>query len=128
MCSRTISSSQTKTRLRTVFLNAQLLDTPQREWKMVASVVCNSLPCSRGSAYNDTHHPGCGDVADITNNGGKKAAESDCTMACPGDPLHLCGGPQMLQLYLWNGALNTWNAPTNIGRYEVLTFCAWMYV
>jgi hypothetical protein len=65
---------------------------------------------------------GCGDVADITNNGGKTAAESDCAMPCTGDPLHLCGGFWMLQLYLWEGNLSTWNTPANIGRYEVLTF------
>ncbi|KAI9440955.1 copper radical oxidase [Lactarius indigo] len=62
----------------------------------------------------------CGDVMDITNNGGKTATESDCATACSGDPLHLCGGSWRLQLYLWNGDLNTWHAPTNIGRYEYL--------
>ncbi|KAI9461541.1 galactose oxidase [Russula earlei] len=62
----------------------------------------------------------CGDVADITNNGGTTATETDCSMACSGDPLHLCGGAQRLQLYLWNGNLNTWNRPANIGRYEYL--------
>ncbi|KAI0246520.1 copper radical oxidase [Lactifluus subvellereus] len=62
----------------------------------------------------------CGDVADITNNGGKTAPETECSMACSGDPLHLCGGTRRLQLYLWNGNLFTWNTPTNIGRYEYL--------
>ena len=62
---------------------------------------------------------GCGDEADITNNGGTQAAETDCSMACSGDPLHLCGDGLRLQLYLWNGSLNTWHAPANIGRYEV---------
>jgi hypothetical protein len=65
---------------------------------------------------------GCGDVADITNNGGTQAAETDCSMACSGDPLHLCGGAQRLQLYLWNGNLNTWHTPANIGQYEVRTY------
>jgi hypothetical protein len=64
---------------------------------------------------------GCGDVADITNNGGTTAAETDCTMACSGDPLHLCGGAERLQLYLWNGDLNNWQTPANIGGYEVRT-------
>jgi hypothetical protein len=64
---------------------------------------------------------GCGDVADITNNGGTTAAETDCAMPCTGDPLHLCGGPNRLQLYLWNGNLNNWKTPANIGRYEVRT-------
>ncbi|KAN0105464.1 copper radical oxidase [Russula decolorans] len=62
----------------------------------------------------------CGDVEDITNNGGTTALETDCTTACSGDPLHLCGGPQRLQLYLWNGTLNNWQIPANIGRYEYL--------
>ncbi|KAH8993021.1 copper radical oxidase [Lactarius akahatsu] len=62
----------------------------------------------------------CGDAADITDNGGKTAAESDCSTACSGDPLHLCGGTWRLQLYLWNGTLNTWGTPANIGRYEYL--------
>lgn len=66
---------------------------------------------------------GCGDVEDIANNGGTAALETDCTMACSGDPLHLCGGAQRLQLYLWNGILNNWQIPTNIGRYEVRTKC-----
>lgn len=64
---------------------------------------------------------GCGDLEDITNNGGTTALETDCTTACSGDPLHLCGGPQRLQLYLWNGTLNNWQIPANIGRYEVCT-------
>ncbi|KAI9453093.1 copper radical oxidase [Lactarius psammicola] len=62
----------------------------------------------------------CGDVADITNNGGTTAPESDCTMACSGDSLHLCGDAWRLQLYLWNGNLNTWNTPANTGQYEYL--------
>lgn len=68
-----------------------------------------------------THSLGCGDLVDITNDGGTTAAETDCTTACSGDPLHLCGGPQRLQLYLWNGTLNNWQTPANIGRYEVRT-------
>ncbi|KAF8264446.1 copper radical oxidase [Lactarius quietus] len=62
----------------------------------------------------------CGDVADITNNGGTTAAESDCSMPCSGDSLYACGGSWRLQLYLWNGTLNTWYTPANIGRYEYL--------
>ncbi|KAH8995153.1 copper radical oxidase [Lactarius hatsudake] len=66
------------------------------------------------------HECWCGDVADITNNGGTTAPESDCTMPCSGDPLHLCGNGWRLQLYLWNGTLNNWGTPSNIGRYEYL--------
>ncbi|KAI9438941.1 copper radical oxidase [Lactarius indigo] len=60
----------------------------------------------------------CGDVGDIAANGGVTAPETDCVQACSGDPLHLCGGPQRLQLYLWDGTLTTWHTPSNIGRYE----------
>jgi hypothetical protein len=74
--------------------------------------------------YSQIHHSiGCGDVEDITNNGGTTAPETDCTTACSGDPLRLCGGAQRLQLYLWNGTLNNWQIPANIGRYEVRTKC-----
>ncbi|KAH9979503.1 copper radical oxidase [Lactifluus volemus] len=62
----------------------------------------------------------CGDFANIAANGGTTAPETDCNMACTGDPLHLCGGAQRLQLYLWNGNLVTWNTPANTGRYEYL--------
>ncbi|KAH9075011.1 copper radical oxidase [Lactarius deliciosus] len=66
------------------------------------------------------HECWCGDVADITNNGGTTAPESDCTIPCSGDSLHLCGDGWRLQLYLWNGTLNNWATPANIGRYEYL--------
>jgi hypothetical protein len=66
---------------------------------------------------------GCGDVEDITNNRGTTSPETDCTTACSGDPLRLCGGAQRLQLYLWNGTLNNWLIPADIGRYEVRTKC-----
>ncbi|KIY43224.1 copper radical oxidase [Fistulina hepatica ATCC 64428] len=60
----------------------------------------------------------CGDISDVMANGGVMGMESECTMACSGDPIHLCGGPQRLQLYYWNGDMNVWNAPENIGYYE----------
>lgn len=46
--------------------------------------------------------------------------ESECNMLCPGDPYHLCGGQQRLQLYEWNGNLNVWNQLSNPGHYEFL--------
>ena len=67
------------------------------------------------------HSLGCGDVADISNNGGVTAPETDCNMTCSGDSSHLCGGFYRLQLYLWKGTLNNWQTPSNIGRYEVCT-------
>ncbi|KAJ2980318.1 hypothetical protein NUW58_g6975 [Xylaria curta] len=46
----------------------------------------------------------CGDIKTVT-----KSAESDCNIACPGDPHHLCGGGQRLSYYQWAGApLTTW--------------------
>ena len=62
----------------------------------------------------------CGDVSDIAANGGVMATASDCNMLCTGDPYHLCGGEERLQLYEWNGNLNVWNQPENTGRYEYL--------
>lgn len=51
------------------------------------------------------------------------ADPSDCSMACSGDPFHLCGGPNRLQLYFWgNGTgIDTWHTPENTGYYEAST-------
>ena len=85
--------------------------------------VCSSA-AERLLRHSQKDHPiGCGDVEDITNNGGTTALETDCTTACSGDPIHLCGGAQRLQLYLWNDTMNNWKIPANIGRYEVRTKC-----
>ncbi|KDR73047.1 hypothetical protein GALMADRAFT_142740 [Galerina marginata CBS 339.88] len=62
----------------------------------------------------------CGDVTDVTNNKGVFGAETECTTPCPGDPVHLCGDGDRLSTYFWNGTLNNWKTPTNIGRYEFL--------
>ncbi|KDR73046.1 hypothetical protein GALMADRAFT_142739 [Galerina marginata CBS 339.88] len=60
----------------------------------------------------------CGDITDVTNNKGVFGAETECTLSCPGDPVHLCGDGNRLNTYFWNGTLNNWKKPTNIGRYE----------
>ena len=39
----------------------------------------------------------CGDVSDIAQSPGFAPA-SDCNIACPGDPIHLCGGGDRLQV------------------------------
>lgn len=62
----------------------------------------------------------CGDVEDFTNNSPGLAAESDCNIACSGDPIHICGGANRLSYYTWDGNLNVWHTPENIGRYEFL--------
>ena len=46
--------------------------------------------------------------------------DSECNMLCNGDPYHLCGGQQRLQLYQWDGDLNVWHEPSNTGHYEFL--------
>jgi hypothetical protein len=107
---------------KTVFLNAPHLVIPRRVWKMAMSAVCSLLLWERLRHRLRKHHSlGCGDAADITNNGGTTVAETNCTTACSGDASHLCGGAQTLQLYLWNGTLNNWHTPTDIGQYEVCT-------
>ena len=122
MSSRIRSHPLKTTLLKTVLLNAQPTVIPRPAWKMALSAVCGLL---LWSSYNDAYGIlstlGCGDVADITNNGGTTAAETNCSTACSGDSSHLCGGPQKLQLYLWNGVLNNWQTPANIGKYEVRT-------
>ncbi|EIN04521.1 galactose oxidase [Punctularia strigosozonata HHB-11173 SS5] len=63
----------------------------------------------------------CGDVSDVTNNpNGGLAPETDCSAPCSGDPIHLCGGANRLQYYQYEGGLQTWHTPSNIGRYEFL--------
>jgi len=71
-----------------------------------------------GTEYGEECY--CGDVEDIAANGGVMKPESECNMLCTGDPYHLCGGQQRLQLYEWNGDLNVWHEPENTGRYEFL--------
>ena len=64
---------------------------------------------------------GCGDVEDIAANGGKLAPDADCSAACSGDPIHLCGGSERLSLYFWSQdePLNVWHTPEVTGQYEV---------
>ncbi|TFK38505.1 hypothetical protein BDQ12DRAFT_723345 [Crucibulum laeve] len=60
----------------------------------------------------------CGDKSDVTDNDGVFGAESECTLPCPGDPIHLCGAGNRLSYYEWNGTMDVWQNPSNIGRYE----------
>lgn len=125
--SRIRSYSLTITLPRTVLYNAQPLVILRRVWKTAMSAVSFTGTERLRHRLHKHHSPGCGDVVDITNNGGTTAAETDCTTACSGDPLHLCGGAQRLQLYLWNGTLNNWQTPANVGGYEVRTKCLLFY-
>lgn len=61
----------------------------------------------------------CGDISDVTANNGVFGEESECATICPGDPSHICGGGNRLTTYYWNGVVNNWKTPANIGRYEV---------
>ncbi|KAF8577851.1 copper radical oxidase [Ramaria rubella] len=63
----------------------------------------------------------CGDVSDIQAAGATLAPATDCSVPCTGDPIHLCGGAQRLQLYEWVGTpLNLWHTPEVTGFYEFL--------
>ncbi|KAI1735018.1 copper radical oxidase [Xylaria scruposa] len=60
----------------------------------------------------------CGDAKPVTN-----ASEADCTIACPGDPHHLCGGGNRLSYYTWTGApLTTWTYAQGVaaGSYDFI--------
>jgi hypothetical protein len=61
----------------------------------------------------------CGDITDVTSNNGVFGADSECQTTCPGDPIHICGDGNRLTTYYWNGVMNNWRTPANIGRYEV---------
>jgi len=61
----------------------------------------------------------CGDITDVTASGNSFVSESECNFPCPGNPTELCGGPLVMTLYYWNGAMTVWNTPSNIGYYEV---------
>ncbi|KZT03065.1 copper radical oxidase [Laetiporus sulphureus 93-53] len=62
----------------------------------------------------------CGDISDVLTNSPGFSEQSDCSMPCSGDPEHLCGGPERLQLYYWNGSLDVWHTPEVTGQYEFL--------
>ncbi|KAJ6479629.1 hypothetical protein C8R45DRAFT_1076519 [Mycena sanguinolenta] len=60
----------------------------------------------------------CGDVSDVTASGVTLQAEDSCNLACPGDPIHLCGGGDRLQYYVWTGPTHVWHTPEITGSYE----------
>ncbi|KAH9946755.1 hypothetical protein B0H21DRAFT_388973 [Amylocystis lapponica] len=62
----------------------------------------------------------CGDKSNVTDNSPGLGTASSCSMSCSGDPYHLCGGPERLTLYEWNGNIDVWATPENIGYYEFL--------
>ncbi|KAJ7689677.1 copper radical oxidase [Mycena rosella] len=60
----------------------------------------------------------CGDVSDVTASGVSLEPESDCSFPCSGDPIHLCGGADRIQYYVWTGPTHVWHTPDVTGRYE----------
>ncbi|CAG5137745.1 uncharacterized protein ALTATR162_LOCUS191 [Alternaria atra] len=65
----------------------------------------------------------CGDLDGIEKIGSKTVAESECNIACPGNPEALCGQGNRLSWYKWEGEpLYVWEYPKGIaaGRYEFL--------
>lgn len=95
--SPTRSSTPTTTRPSSASRNAQLTVFLLQEWNSAMSAV--SLLGFLGVTRALIMLPlGCGDVEDVTTNSPGFGAESDCSIACSGDPLHLCGGPNRLQV------------------------------
>ena len=89
---------------------------------MVKNAVRVNCPNIRSiEAINDSLLD-CGDITDVTANGGVFGAESECATPCPGDPIHLCGDGNRLNTYYWNGTLNNWHTPENTGFYEASSF------
>ncbi|KAJ7880660.1 glyoxal oxidase N-terminus-domain-containing protein [Mycena leptocephala] len=62
----------------------------------------------------------CGDVSDVTASGVSLQPEGDCNLPCSGDPIHLCGGGNRIQYYVWTGPAHVWHTPEVTGRYEFL--------
>ncbi|TAQ87945.1 hypothetical protein B7494_g3730 [Chlorociboria aeruginascens] len=74
-----------------------------------------------GMEYGDECY--CGDGSKLNAAGSTKAAETDCSITCSGDPMYFCGGNNRLSYYKWTGTpLNVWNTPTgnNAGSYQLL--------
>ncbi|KAF8346390.1 glyoxal oxidase N-terminus-domain-containing protein [Amanita rubescens] len=55
----------------------------------------------------------CGDLSDVSLS--TFVPESQCNMACTGDPIHFCGAGNLLTTYTWNGTMNVWHTPAVTG-------------
>lgn len=66
----------------------------------------------------------CGDISDVVNKGRDVLQpETDCNVACPGDPTHVCGGGNRLTYYQWTGdTLTSWSYAqgTAAGSYDFI--------
>jgi len=75
-----------------------------------------------GMEYADECY--CGDPSDLTTVGATFQPDSACAMPCSGNGSTICGGPNLISYYTWNGTepLEVWNYPSgiNAGAYEFL--------
>ncbi|KAI9891310.1 MAG: hypothetical protein M1814_002823 [Vezdaea aestivalis] len=65
----------------------------------------------------------CGDDDEITATGAQFVDESNCKIACTGNPGTICGGLSVQSFYRWKGTpLYVWNYPqgNNAGQYQFL--------
>ncbi|KAF8197751.1 copper radical oxidase [Mycena galopus ATCC 62051] len=60
----------------------------------------------------------CGDVSDVITANVTLQDEASCDLACPGDPIYLCGGGNRIQYYVWTGPTYVWHTPAVTGSYE----------
>ncbi|KAF8169268.1 copper radical oxidase [Mycena galopus ATCC 62051] len=60
----------------------------------------------------------CGDVSDVIAANVTLQDEDSCDLACPGDPIFLCGGGDRIQYYVWTGPTHVWHNPPITGSYE----------
>lgn len=66
----------------------------------------------------------CGDPRDVTDANAETVDDSECGIACAGDPRYLCGGLSRMTTYFWTGdPLYEWaypQDPDEAGTYEFL--------
>ncbi|KAI0071302.1 copper radical oxidase [Panus rudis PR-1116 ss-1] len=62
----------------------------------------------------------CGDISNMNQTSQGPVVPAQCGLACSGDKKHICGGFLRLSYYTYNGTLDLWHKPDNIGRYEFL--------
>jgi hypothetical protein len=90
------------------------------EW----NIANNACRCKLQFISTFTDLNSCGDTFDVTEQGATLAPETDCNMPCSGNSSYLCGGPDRISYYTWNGtganSLYVWNYPTGpqAGSYE----------
>lgn len=72
---------------------------------------CSSFGYAAGGLeYGDECY--CGDPIDVDTSGSTQRPESECNVACAGDPGSICGGGARLSMYYWTG-----NTPLYVFQY-----------